>query len=96
MLFSRGGMVVPERGEQRTAERSTKITFLSPPSIFQPRPESKLFLLSDSKENKVFQTFIFTFSLFFVGGVGDVCEVFSKEGEGNYFYMKHLFYLKPL
>lgn len=31
-----------------------------------------------------------TFLLFFVS------EVLSKEGEGNYFYLRHLFYLKPL
>lgn len=44
--------------------------------------------LTAKKTAEVSQTYIFIFFL--------CSEEFSKEGEGNYFYMRQLFYLKQL
>lgn len=78
-------MVVPESRERKRATEDHNHIFF----IFKLRLESKSSLLSDSKENNRGLPNLH-FHFFFV------CEVFSKEGEGNYFYMRHLFYLKPL
>lgn len=76
-------MVVPGNGEGATEDHNHIFSFFN-----RGLKANHLCYLTAKKTTEVSQTYIFTF--FFV------CEVFSKEGKGNYFYMRHLFYLKPL
>lgn len=85
-IQERGDSSAWKQGEKEKRNRG-------PWSHFFPHFSTKAFKAHDlsyltAKETtKASQTYIFPFF---------VSEVLSKEGEGNYFYLRHLFYLKPL
>ena len=78
-----------EQGMRKRATEDPKSHFFFLPFFSWGLKANDLSYLTAKATTKPSQTYILTFFFW-------VCEVLSEEGAGNYFYMRHLFYLKPL